>query len=797
MSEKQSRIDRFFRNLGLFCYRRKWIALVLVLLLVVVFMAPLKKLRVDMSTEGFFHEDDPALVKFEEFRDQFGRDSLLYVLVKPDQLFSKNFLDKLNAFHKKIEAEAPYLDEVTSLVNVNYTYGNESGLFVEELMADPPETEADIAEFRRKALSKLSYKDNLISRDGKYTAVLIRSAAYVEFDESDESSPDIQETSDSQPTRDTLTDAQNAEFVKAVKKIVAEYEGDDFQVYLCGYPVFLQHLTQKMTEENGPATLIIFALIIICLGILFRRISGVIYPLLVVTFAVLATLGCMAAVGAPLNMVTNSLPLFLIAIGIGDSVHILSGFYKRFAETNDKEDAIAGALEHSGLPILLTTATTAAGFLSFFGAELAPISSFGLFTAVGVVVALILSLIMIPTFLAVFPVFKVKQTTSEDRSRLVNLLQSLSRIGINQPGVVIVISIALVIVSCIGISLLRFSHNVVGWLPEDDELRISMEVADREMKGSMTIEAIVDTGKENGLYDPNVVRKIEEAENWVKEADFGKLNVSKTSSYVEILKEIHQALNGGGDEVYTAPNDRQLIAQEMLLYENTGAENLEKMVDTGMTKARITLKLPWVDANAYADLNNAVTAKLQEIMDGVATVSVTGMVALMTHMIDSLMQTMAKSYLIATITIAILMIVLIGDLKLGLISMIPNVLPIFLSLGLMGLVGIPLNISTIMIGSIVLGLAVDDTMHFLHGFKRAFKAHNNFEQAIEITVNKVGKAIVFTTIILCAGYGSTAVTTTLKNSLHFAVITMFAMVMALLADVVLTSALLKVFVKEK
>jgi predicted RND superfamily exporter protein len=501
----------------------------------------------------------------------------------------------------------------------------------------------------------------------------------------------------------------------------------------------------------------------------------------------------MAATGVSFTIPTTILPSFLLATGVGASVHLLAIFYRDFRERGDKEEAIVYAMGHSGLPITMTGLTTAAGLFAFSTSEMAPVAHLGIFAGIGVLLAIIYTLVLLPALLAISPLrqhalFAAKHSTGGfDR-----ILTGIADFATTRAWGIVIVSAVVALVAIVGLFSLKFSMNFVKWIPESQEIRRSIDLIDKEMKGSVSLELVVDTHRENGLYEPEVINKIESlaeyAEKYTNKA--GRTLVGKTNSVNDVLMETNKALNGNQESYYTLPQNRQLIAQELLLFENSGSDDLEKVVDSQFSKARLSIMVPWDDAAVYVDFVANLKNEAGRLFGSTAEVTVTGTLNLFTQMIFTMMRSMGKSYLIAGVVITLMMMVLLGSFRLGLLSMLVNFAPIIVTMGLiMGLAGIPLDAFTLLIGSIALGLAVDDTIHFFHNFRNYYGRTRDVQEAVRQTLLTSGRAMLFTTSVLVVGFWLFMLAT-LNNVFNFGLLTGVTLILALMADFLLAPALI-------
>jgi len=263
-----------------------------------------------------------------------------------------------------------------------------------------------------------------------------------------------------------------------------------------------------------------------------------------------------------------------------------------------------------------------------------------------------------------------------------------------------------------------------------------------------------------------------------------------------VNKEIHQALNENREEFYAIPSDRELVAQELLLFENSGSDDLEDLVDSRFQVARLTMKLPMVDAVGFEDLLAQVEPAFAETLGDRAGYTITGNWAILGQTINALVRSLSRTYVMAFLTIAPLMMILLGSLRLGALSMLPSVGAIVVTVGLMGWAEIPLDAFTLMVGSVALGLAVDDTIHFMHNFRRAYSRTGDSRSAVRTTLESTGQALLFTSLVISAGF-LVYMFASMKNLYFFGLLTAIAIAVAFLANVTLAPALVTLVARTR
>jgi len=806
MHHLRQRIDHGFEAFARALYEHQYKTLLVMILIIAAFLSQLPKLTFDTSNESYFHRTDPTLVDYDHFREQFGREEVLILGITPPNVFDAGFLEKLTALHRDIEDNAPYLKDVTSLVNVRDTRGEGNRLIVEDLLEQIPRMPQAMAVFRERVMASELYRDFLISEDGRMTAIVVETLSFSPqaaegddgFGEIDEK--DVDTTLGLDEPRVHLTPQENDAFVAAVRDIVAKYEGPDFTVAMAGGPALDEFFGNAMQQDMGRFLSLAVLVIGLFLFVLFRRISGVIMPLLVVVLSLLSTVGLMAATGVPFTIPTTILPSFLLAVGVGASVHILAIFFHDYRQHGDKERSIIYALGHSGLPILMTGLTTAAGLYSFSRAEMAPVAHLGIFGGTGVLISLVYTLVLVPALLAILPVRQAALFGKGRRAGGIDrLLEGIARFATQRALGIVVVTGILVAVSVVGLFRLHFSMNFLKWIPTSLTIRQDIDTIDEAMKGSTTLEIVLDTGRENGLYEPAIMNGMQALADFAQTQHnaAGRQIVGKTNSVLNVLKETNRALNENREAFYRIPQERELIAQELLLFENSGSDDLERIVDSQFSKARLSLIVPFDDAAVYVDFVNHMEDEADRIFGGQADITATGTLRLFTKMIVAMMHSMAESYVIAAVVITLMMIGLIGSLRIGLLSMVANFTPIMATMGIvMGFGGIRLDAFTLLIGSIALGLAVDDTIHFFHNFRRYFGQGMSAEEAVRQTMLTAGRAMLFTSLVLITGFWMFMLAT-LNNVFYFGLLTGVALLLALAADFLLAPAMMILVIRTR
>ncbi|SFV59845.1 Predicted exporter of the RND superfamily [hydrothermal vent metagenome] len=793
-----NKLEKFMGKLGIFIYDNPLKVIIFIIAILAFPISHLPQIKMDTSTEGFMHDEDPILLEYNKFRAQFGRDERVIIGIKSDNIFTLKFLNKLKNLHEELENKVPFLNDITSLYNVRNTRGDGDKLITDDLLEPFPTTKEQVQDIKSRALDSHFYKDLFISQDGKMTTIIIETDAYSHNGEKKVADEDAfndgfedEKPTESDKPKVFLTDKENTKLVKAVLDITKKYEKDGLEIFVAGSPSVNHALKSQMQSDMQKFMRLTFLIILIFLFVMFRRLSAVFYPLLVIILSLLTTIGTMAFAGVAFKLPTQIVPSLLLAVSIGATVHILSIFFDRFNNTGDKKDAIRFTLQHSGLAIAMTSITTAIGVGSFSGSEVAPISDLGKFASLGVMISLILTLTLLPALLSIT---KLKQKTKTESGKLDIFMKKLSIIPIKYYKSIIGISAVLVIIALVASTQVRPSHNPLKWFQPDSYDRVSTEVIDKSMNGSVTIEVVVDSKVENGWNSVerlNAMNKLSiKLEKYVDEYT----SIGKVISLATIVNETNRALHENREEFYKIPDNANLVSQELLLFENSGSDDLEDVVDSQFSKARITIKLPWTDAVYAVKVLKYVQDEAKKAFpkDEVVT---TGMIPLLINTFANAIHSSVRSYFIAFIGISFMMMLILGSVRLGLLSMIPNLAPIIMGILIMYIADIPLDMFTLLIGSIAIGLAVDDTIHFMHNFRRYYLETGDSAEAITHTFFTTGKALVITSIVLSLGF-YTYLMANMISVHNFGLLTGSVIIIALLCDLLLAPALMIVVAKR-
>jgi len=782
--------NTFFARLAEAILRFRWLLLLLVFILTIFAFFEMRTLRMDNSNEAFFLEGDPTKLLLDKFRDTFGNEDFVYVLIETDDFFRADTIRLIKKLAEDLEEHVPYVKDMKFLGNIEYVEGVEGGIEISDLIEEIPETPEEMKLVRERAMNEPLYLDNLISWDGKTAAILLECEKYP----------------------DEKVDPRK-EIPQAVYNILAKSEYADLEVYAVGTPIIDYELDEMTARELSLFGLVCLGLQMLILLWVARGARGVVTPLLVVILSIFWTLGLVGILDWTLSLMVAMLPIFLICVGIGDSMHIISEFQDQQDRGLARRESIVKALALVGIPCLLTSITTAAGFLSFWGTVIKPIKEMGVYAAIGVVMAFLLSLIIVPAAFS-FGKNKKKGVEPEGVSNPVGekkkspdyrpvcvriartgrndifdrALKGIALLNLKYPWAILGIFILMAALSVFGYLLIEVETNSIEFASTDLPVRQAYDYVDSHMGGSMSMEVMLDTGKKDGIKEIEFLKDMETLQNYIDRHPL----TSKTTSVIDTIKKMRRAMHENRMEYYTLPETSAQASEYLFLYETSGGEELDKQVSFNYDIARITARTKSLNSKDVRTFTSDISIFVKKNIDPSMKVEYTGTMPFVEAMSNYVAQGQKRSFILAFLAITCMMIIVLRSFKLGLISMIPNVFPVLISLGLMGFAGVYLSIPLMILSPIIIGVAVDDTIHFFMRYRREFNRTGTYEGALKATLSTVGRPIMFTTMTLVLGFSVFGLSD-MYNVTQFGLLAAFAFLWALLADFFLAPAMMLLF----
>ena len=715
---------------------------------------------VDNSLETWFVEGDPTLESYRAFQADFGNDEVAVVaLHDPRGVFRPPFLEHLTAVTDGLEA-IDGVRRAISLSSVGNIRSDAWTIEVSPLMEEVPADPAGMAAFRDEVMADPLLRGRLVSDDGKTALIL------AQMDQAD----------DMDVRRDTI--------LTAVQELLdSQLAGSGIEVHTAGLGVVYNAINRISTRDSTVFMSLCYLLVVVVLALLFRRLGPVVLALTIVLVTMLVVMGLYGAAGLDINMITMVLPTIVVIVGVADAIHLL--FHQaehggHGANRRATQRSIAFILK----PCLLTSVTTAVGFAALMTARTEVIRQLGVFAAIGVMLAFVVTIAASAALLH-WPRFAPRAAAVEDWW-LSRALARLCRASMAHRGAVLGLAGVLILLGGYGVSRVEVDTFSIGFLKKSHPTRADSDRIEERFGYYVPLEFIVEAGGPDGVRDPEFLGRLD---RWQRamEAD---PRVSWTAGLPDVVKRLNQVLIDDDPVHFTVPETPEALEQALLLYESDPDNDMIHLTDASNRRARITAGVQMTTAQGFIAVIDDMQALADDTLGSAGTARPSGYLPLYCQIIDYVVESQISSFTLAFAVIFALMIIVFRSVKLGALSVMPNMFPIFLTLGVMGLVGIHLDLATVTIAAVVIGIVVDDTIHFLYRYRVELSAAaGDHERAAERTCATAGAAMTSTTMILTAGF-LTLTLAGVKSVIYFGLLTSIAMVAGLLGDLIILPALL-------
>jgi predicted RND superfamily exporter protein len=715
--------------------RYRWLCLLAVLLVTLFFGLQMPKLRFDNSSDIWFVEGHESLTSKARFDAAFGNDEFAVIMFTREETpFTPDNLKAMSSLADELENEVPYARKVTWLGNVEEIRGagaDGQEVLIEDFLAVIPTTTPEVDARLRKAIAEPAFVDNLVSRDGTVLTMAVEFDTYPP------------ETEDSNPRYSVA---------EAINKILARPQYADLKAHVAGGPHFSYEYDALAKRETGKlfvAVLIVQAVLLFWFG---RGPRGVAVPLVITSLAVFWTMGSIGLLGITMNLLTIALPTMLICVGIGDSMHGIAAFHDHVDRGLPRAEALRTAFAEVGTPIMLTSLTTAAGFLAYLATHVKPYREMGIYVAFGVFYAFVLSVILTPvlySFGKPRPKRRAKRTEKNSGGDIFDRWLAMThKIVMNHTRSVVVFFGLIMALTFVGYQMIKVESNTAKLVFKREPLRQTMDLVDERLGTTFSLEYLINTDKPSGIKNPAFMSKLDTLMSLAEEHPL----VTKSVSVTDVLKKMRRALHGNDSAYYALPDSREALAQYLFLYESSGGDTLDRQVGFTYDLARLSLKTRSLDTGDARKLAVDIRGKVEELFkDEDVEIVESGGISRYLALNDILYEGQSRSFIAALAAITIVMIIVLRSFKLGFISMIPNIFPVFLTMGFMGLMGWYLDVITISFAAVIIGVAVDDTIHFFTRFRLEFSRCGRYETALGETLRSVGRPITFTSLVLIVG----------------------------------------------
>jgi hypothetical protein len=751
-----------------FILKYRWQSLLAILITTVFFGYYAGKVQLTYDFAKIIPADDPDYIDYIKFKNTFGEDgNVLVIGVQSDKIFEYNFFNDWSNLTKQIEG-IDGIEKVVSLSNIQTIYRNDSlqTLSLQPLIASKIVNQSQLDSFKNQVADLKFYNGFLYNPESNVTLLAITLK------------------------KEKLDSKERIPLVNSVEQ-AADAFGKKYgcEMHYSGLPYVRTVMSSKVADEIKIFIYLSILVTAIFIFVFFRFISAVILSLVVVIVGVICTVGTIALFGYKISLLTGIIPPLMVIVGVQNCIYLLNVYHQEFLKHNDKIKAIKELIAKNGLALFLTNITTAIGFCVFSFSGSAVLDQFSVVSGINIMLIYVISLVFIPIVYSYLPPPKVKHTKHLEAKRLNKVLEFCNYLVYNKRKAIYISTILLVLASVGGALMVDGTGYVVDDMPEENKVYKDLKFFEKNLKGILPYEIAIDTKRPNGIKDYATLQKINKLEK-----ELAKIpEFSKATSVVDFLKFANQGMNNGDVRYYQLPD--VLAISEIVNYlpkPQAGKPNLLKsMVDSTFQTARVSIQMADVGSTDIKRIHQMVQQKVDSIFDKEKySVKLTGTSAIFLKGNDYLINNLLSSVFWALVLNSFMMIFLFASWRMMLISLLPNIIPLIVTLGIMGFFHIRLKPSTIIIFSIAYGIVVDFTIHYLAKYRHSLKKHNwDMKIAIPESLTEAGPSIIYTAVALFGGFIIFAASS-FGGTIALGVLTSLSLVFGMLMNLLLLPSLL-------
>ncbi|MGM0377150.1 MAG: efflux RND transporter permease subunit [Bacteroidota bacterium] len=706
----------------------RWVFFVMLIISVGLFMKMKENAEMETDLDEYMPQDHPAFVYSDKAEEWFDiKDGIIVAVEDPRGIYNSETLDTLKqmtrAFQKMDEIKK---DDVTSLYTADNITGTEMGLDVEPFFTTTPTSESELAQLQKAVETNEMTHGRLVSEGGNVSVI-------------------IAEIEDDVFTQD---------FYDRILKTVDGFETGDIKVHVAGRPIVEGTMALLAPADMKRMVPIVLVIIVLTLYLMLRSIKGTVLTMSVVLFSVIWAFGVMAWLGIPIYAVTTMMPVMLVAIGVADGIHLFSHL-QLFMQKNPnagRREAIADMIRGMWKPVMMTSVTTSVGFISLLTSEVYPIKYFGIFTAFGVMTAMLFSLVFIPAGLMIFGLPKVRTSKKPKRDQVHPLAERFTNKVLKYKPVSIIVTAVIIALSLVGMEKVWINSSFLEKFEEDSEIVQTDQFINEHFGGTTNINLILDAG-ENGndvFKKPEVLNLINQMQHHVEDS----LDVVGSSfGLTDYLRRMNKVMHADDEAYNRIPNSKEMVAQYLLLYEMSGdPEDLNQVVDYDYAKVNVTFQLKSDNTKAINSTLDIIDSYSVDFADHGVEINYAGSGYTGLVFTDLILEGQIKSLILSLAIIILLLSLMFRNIKVGFIGAVPIMATAFIGFGVMGFLNIPLNTTTALLASIAIGIGIDYAVHFLQQYRVNARLTGDKYLTAQKTMNHTGRAISFNAIVVIAGF---------------------------------------------
>jgi len=725
-------------------------------LLIFLAIYPASQIRTDFNLEGFYPEEDPVIADYELLEEEFGRDdNTILIGFSSDSLISPVVLQDIETLTQKFE-EIQFIESVRSITNAQQIRNVNDRLTFSEYINDVPQTGDELSALKQELTEDPFLKGTLINESGTTTGFMLR----------------INEEQNTYPNRNTI--------ISEINSILQEFSGD-YEFHKSGIPFFRN---QYVNLLNGEIIIYIgfsSVLIILLLWYLYRSIWGVLFPMIIVWTTLLFTVAIIHLTGGYLEIMSSTIAPILLCVGVADSIHMISKYDDARESGKKKRSSIIEMLTTLGSATFLTSVTTAIGFASLLSSSVMPMAKFGLYTAIGVLLAYVITIFFLPVALTKSKKARVFNEKSGSFypliSRVLNKITAINRLHYKK---ILVAGFIGTLIIFTGVRHVDVNGKVFDDLGEDTELMKDSDFFSQQLAPQFPLEFIINTQAQDGALSHDLLKRVEDLEGYLLQYN----EIERVAGFHMLVEEVHELLSDSNSQL---PEDDATVAQYALLLEINDAPMLERLINFNYSKLRVTAFTEDVGSKRINEMRDSILVYLSEHFPD-EEITLTGTTILSADLTNKIVFSLAWSILIAVVAISIIMTLLFRNLSMVIISLVPNLIPLLAIAGIMGFFNVDIKPSTAVIFTIALGIAVDDSIHYLARFRIEHMRSGALFASLTTTTVQTGRAIIVTSLILVAGFG-TLITSAFTSTAMMGILVCSTIAAALIADLFILPSL--------
>ncbi|EMI7294072.1 MMPL family transporter [Vibrio parahaemolyticus] len=759
------------QGIGLGKIPTKYSLLVLLVTIFLIIVATIggKNLYFRGDYDIFFDGTNKQLLAFDEIQTTFAKTDNLAIVIAPEDgdIFTPQTLSLI----QKITVDAwqvPYSSRVDSIANYQHTEAFDDDLLVEDLLYSEYElTPERISKVKSIALSEPVLKSALVSEKGDVTVVNIT----VQLPEMDKT-------------------AEVEEVVSSINAMIDRYQRayPDVTFHKAGI-IAMNHAFMTAAQDDS-STLVptMLVVILVFLTIMLRSILSVIATLIVIIGSVMATMGISGWAGMFLSTATVNVPTLIMTLAVADCVHVIATMRQSMKNGFTKVQSIERSIALNFVPILITSVTTAIGFLMMNMSDSPVLRDFGNLSALGVMVACLLSVTLLPALLKLLPIH-VKMETSQDQK---HVMDRLGDFVVSQRRALLPLSVAVIVVCASLIPLNKVNDESVEYFGQRNEFRQAADFMEERISGMTNISIAIKTNESQGIAAPDFLNTIGEFSSWLRDQP----ETDHVATLADVYKRLNKNMHGDDEAYYLLPQERELAAQYLLLYEMSLPYGLDLNNQINVDKSSIKMVLTVANLGSVelVDLENRIYQWFAEHAPQYQVVASSPSL-MFAHIGETNMASMLSTLPITLVLISALLIFALRSVRLGLISLMPNIAPAVIGFGLWALISGEINLGLSVVVTLTLGIVVDDAVHFLSKYQRARREGQAAEQAVRYAFHTVGRALWITTVVLVAGFSVLAMSSFRLNA-DMGQLSAIVIFIALVVDFLFLPTLLMLFDKK-